>query len=336
MEDPIKYISTVEIKHLWNEHNIIWNLNQDVNILSGVNGSGKSTILDCIFGILFAGEIPDKLTGKVDSIKIVFNNGKYILFEYIQDTIKSLEAKAKDSNKFKNIISNLKEREGKDYKKIKEVSFKVTSFDNIKMDLVRIQNLIEIDVISTFDNALVESEAVTKLSNEDVKTELDWVLYRLQKKYLDYQLNLGKKAIEALSKKDKEIEDVKNISYYQEHFLNLVDELFKSTGKKINRDKNELTFLKNQDEIKVYDLSSGEKQILVILLTVLIQNNKTSILFMDEPEISLHFDWQKKLIENIRSLNPSVQIILATHSPAVVMEGWLDKVSEVSDLIELN
>ena len=54
---------------------------------------------------------------------------------------------------------------------------------------------------------------------------------------------------------------------------------------------------------------------------------------MDEPEISLHFDWQKKLIQYIREINPNAQIILATHSPAVVIEGWRDKVSDVRDLI---
>jgi len=54
---------------------------------------------------------------------------------------------------------------------------------------------------------------------------------------------------------------------------------------------------------------------------------------MDEPEISLHFDWQKKLIGFINALNPNIQIILATHSPAVIMEGWLDRVTEVSDII---
>jgi len=66
----------------------------------------------------------------------------------------------------------------------------------------------------------------------------------------------------------------------------------------------------------------------------LVQDNKNAILFMDEPELSLHFDWQKKLIEYIRQLNPNVQIILATHSPAIIMEGWMDKVSDVSDLIK--
>jgi predicted ATPase len=79
-------------------------------------------------------------------------------------------------------------------------------------------------------------------------------------------------------------------------------------------------------------LSSGEKQLIIILLTVLIQDNKPSILFMDEPETSLHIEWQKKIIQYIRELNPNVQVIMATHSPALVMEGWMDKVFEVRDI----
>ena len=55
---------------------------------------------------------------------------------------------------------------------------------------------------------------------------------------------------------------------------------------------------------------------------------------MDEPEISLHVEWQEKLIRLIRELNPNVQIILTTHSPAVIMNGWMDAVTEVSDITE--
>jgi predicted ATP-dependent endonuclease of OLD family len=65
---------------------------------------------------------------------------------------------------------------------------------------------------------------------------------------------------------------------------------------------------------------------------VLVQDNNPSILLMDEPEISLHIDWQRKLISHIRELNPNVQIIIASHSPAIIMEGWLDKVVEISDI----
>lgn len=45
---------------------------------------------------------------------------------------------------------------------------------------------------------------------------------------------------------------------------------------------------------------------------------------MDEPEVSLHVEWQQRLISLIRELNPNVQIVLTTHSPALVMDGWLD------------
>ena len=48
---------------------------------------------------------------------------------------------------------------------------------------------------------------------------------------------------------------------------------------------------------------------LVILLTVLVQDNSHCVLFMDEPEASLHIEWQQKLIAMIRELNPNVQII---------------------------
>ena len=69
-----------------------------------------------------------------------------------------------------------------------------------------------------------------------------------------------------------------------------------------------------------------------ILLTVLVQDNQPFALFMDEPEISLHVEWQQRLISLIRSLNPNVQIILTTHSPALIMNGWIDAVTEVSDI----
>ena len=73
-------------------------------------------------------------------------------------------------------------------------------------------------------------------------------------------------------------------------------------------------------------------QILIILLTVLVEDNMPYVLFMDEPEVSLHLEWQKRLVDLCLELNPNVQIILTTHSPAIVMNGWVDSVTEVSDI----
>ena len=110
-------------------------------------------------------------------------------------------------------------------------------------------------------------------------------------------------------------------------FVGLAD-----TGKKIVRTENEIRFSQIGETLVPYQLSSGEKQMLAILLTVLVEDNQHYVLFMDEPEVSLHIEWQKRLIDLCVELNPNVQIILTTHSPAVVMNGWMDAVTEVTDI----
>jgi predicted ATP-binding protein involved in virulence len=71
---------------------------------------------------------------------------------------------------------------------------------------------------------------------------------------------------------------------------------------------------------------------LAILLTVMVEDQQPYVLFMDEPEVSLHIEWQKRLIDLVVEMNPNVQIILTTHSPAVIMNGWMENVTEVSDI----
>ena len=109
-------------------------------------------------------------------------------------------------------------------------------------------------------------------------------------------------------------------------------EVMLPTREKLERGKKSALMNVIGEMLMPYQLSSGEKQMLAILLTVLIEDNQHYVLFMDEPEVSLHVDWQKNLIDMILDLNPNVQIILTTHSPAVIMNGWLDKVTEVTDI----
>ena len=169
-----------------------------------------------------------------------------------------------------------------------------------------------------------------KMADKNVKSELDWQLYQLQRRYLDYQVNVGNRIIECLTSGHPE--EAATISQPKTKFQDLVDELFGETGKKILRKSNEILFEQDGDTLYPYQLSSGEKQLLVILLTVLVQDNRTGVLFMDEPEVSLHVEWQQRLISLIRELNPNVQIVLTTHSPAMIMDGWMDAVTEVSDI----
>ncbi|WP_079202651.1 AAA family ATPase [Pseudomonas sp. CC6-YY-74] len=103
-------------------------------------------------------------------------------------------------------------------------------------------------------------------------------------------------------------------------FIALLNELMQRKTLHIN-ERNEIVITTFSGKVlKPTQLSSGEKQILIILGEALLQEGKTYIYMADEPEISLHVAWQESLAKNIKSLNPSAQIIFATHSPDVVGE----------------
>lgn len=118
-------------------------------------------------------------------------------------------------------------------------------------------------------------------------------------------------------------------------FYDTVNRLFAKTEKVIEIDPhtNHLIFMDNGEVIPLYKLSSGEKQLLVILLRVFLMDEQPYILLMDEPEISLHIEWQYRLFEEIRCLNPNCQIITSTHSPSLFGDGWGDKLVFVEDLV---
>lgn len=70
--------------------------------------------------------------------------------------------------------------------------------------------------------------------------------------------------------------------------------------------------------IPLQSLSSGEKQLLQILLETLVAG--TSTIMIDEPELSLHVDWQNRLVASMLRVNRHCQLLLATHSPEVQVD----------------
>jgi predicted ATPase len=71
-------------------------------------------------------------------------------------------------------------------------------------------------------------------------------------------------------------------------------------------------------DIGLASLSSGEKQALRVFTEVLAVGE--SAVLIDQPEISLHIDWQKNLIKYMQTLNPHAQLLLATHSPEIMAD----------------
>lgn len=82
---------------------------------------------------------------------------------------------------------------------------------------------------------------------------------------------------------------------------------------------NSKLIIEKEDELLSYiDLSSGEKQLLIIFIKTLLEKGKHMLSVTDEPELSLHILWQKEIIEAMMELNPNSQMILSTHSPDIV------------------
>ena len=79
------------------------------------------------------------------------------------------------------------------------------------------------------------------------------------------------------------------------------------------------------------DLSSGEKEIVVMYFNLIFESNpmrSCSIYLVDEPEISLHVEWQHRIIDDLQKIlsidDNKKQIIICTHSPQVIGEHWKD------------
>lgn len=302
-----KYIDKVEIKGMFGRYDVDWQLNPDVNILVGENGTGKSTILRGIQ-------------------RINLSNKAKISFPYNFVDNKNISL-SKMTLRHKLSIDNdtitLQQYPFDEAHKTQEYS--INSYLNYLDDIPPIY------FIQTFDNYLPKKDETSK---DYIRTHLD---VELDKQILNYMFFENKK-FKDNSNRNKSLKEVLRNSFL---FLEITNKLFKDTYKEvILSNKNDGTTdsifrvkITNDKELSLFDLSSGEKQLLVILLIILCQDKKPSILLMDEPEISLDVSWQFELISIIRELNPNCQLIIVTHSPAIYGKGWRDKVFFIDDLI---
>ena len=279
MENNGKYISQVLVRKMWGRVNLQWNnVNEDVNILVGINGCGKTTLLNLIYDRCNGTKIKKDIAEEVSCTDI----------DSPVTYIRSFDVPANARKKTESMLLQ-------ELKHIVNQNGEGTSFFDYRM----------------------------KMLNYPQKAAV-------------IQERIGK-------------------------FFALVNSLFEETGKEIAIDpqNNTLTFhVKDSEDyivtednlqittedgsllttegvnVRLEQLSSGEKQMLLILTTVFLQEEKPNVLLMDEPEISLHISWQDRLIELIRKLNPNCQVILTTHSPNIFASGWEDKLVFIQDLEE--
>lgn len=269
-----KYIKSVYIRNFWSKGDIYWEMDKEVSVLIGANGSGKTTILNLIHEAL----------GK-EEVEI-------------------------DYNKF-NIIDHI------------ELIF--TNNSSIKVD----------NGLRTFTNSSLGDFHIKKINTFDIptftinKSTLDNSIEALREPFTRYQRDLLKKIEYHFSTSTKGFSDEQRRQLFakKQLFINYINELF--ADKEFIEDTFDFKVGQQKNNLSPFQLSSGEKQLFIILLTLLLQDTKPAILLMDEPEISLHLDWQRQLIAMAKNLNPNCQLIIATHSPSVFFKGWSDKIVRI-------
>jgi predicted ATP-binding protein involved in virulence len=109
-----------------------------------------------------------------------------------------------------------------------------------------------------------------------------------------------------------------------DRYLSIVNSFLADSGKalQVSRTEGLQVQIGDRKPIPITSLSSGESQI-VVLITHLVFNpaaEPANVFIIDEPELSLHLRWQELFVESLRKANPKIQMILATHSPSIILD----------------
>jgi predicted ATP-dependent endonuclease of OLD family len=319
-------IKEFEIRNLYGKYTIKSQLDEKVNIIVGNNGTYKTTLLR-ILNSISSFVLPMDFFN-LDSVEIKENNNLSVKYNEYDSTVSELGEKAKDNNLLKQMYEKvLSDTHTISQKNNLTVNYHIlTAFqDGKEIEDEDYSKQAKVNIISTFD--------IKGDGNDKEKSFLDSNLEKLQSEYGYYLSELMKELTDHISTSSSITKvELDKINERKNDFIRLVNEAFAETGKKLNPDSAKLKFEKDGKIIEAKDLSSGEKQLLIILLTVLLERGQEYVLMLDEPEISMHISWQYKLIDMILELNPNVQIILTTHSPMIFSDGWGDKAIHMEDI----
>jgi len=112
--------------------------------------------------------------------------------------------------------------------------------------------------------------------------------------------------------------EVERATEPQRQLERLVHRLYSGNKRVIFTEESILVESITGERIGLESLSSGEKHLIRMFVECL--GAGPNAILIDEPEISVHIDWQRELMEILHSLNKDAQFIVATHSPEIMAE----------------
>ena len=259
----------------------------DLVVLAGVNGSGKTRILESVLRYF-----QDCLNYKQSNIEagIFYGEKEKKCISNVQDFFYGLE-----NFSYYEVNNPL-------YEKHIEIKNKLDILPKIIYVPTEI-NFQKMDVAST---TLVQEYKFINIVNTNL--------------IKDIPSYIATKMISAMLKnKNEKVGDV------QKKVFNEINEIFENLSidvkvEDISQDGRNITLFTNSagDKFDINELSSGEKQLFLRTLAIKMLNPENSIILIDEPELSLHPKWQQRIVDVYRKIGENNQIIIATHSPHIL------------------
>ena len=307
----IKNIKINKVRHLKNLDIPVCDNKCKHIILTGQNGSGKTSILDAIAVFLNS---------------IVMGKHPEDIFAMINDTQKYMEYnKNSDERRLQQYEERLKNL-NRNYSEITDgvwLNFN-TSFVNIQKQFETGQF-----VVAYYKADRVFSSIEPK-HVEKVQLKSDYAIDETpREEFVKYLLDLKMTQALAVSggKKDK----AETIRIWFEKFDDLLKRIFNDKSVRLEFDEETFKFSIVMDEREPFDfntLSSGYAAILDIVVDLIIRMEKqlnrsfdftiSGIVLIDEIETHLHLDLQKKIMELLTTVFPNIQFVVSSHSPFIL------------------
>lgn len=334
------YLKRIELKRLFGFRDIVWDVYKDVNILGGVNGSGKSTIFHMCSQLLGAGYITDPaLAKKAEQVELTFDNDYKMTWDK-----QSVTKQFKQAKGF--VYHNIEEGRVNADGTFLVQRTKLVDNEGVLIDPGYIVERVLTDIVSSFDQVISDAQTAPDQKKNETDAEDRTYLDKLLTESIAYrnakisQILLsslsrtmaGKKGIEGrqITIDDKDAQYIQLFRMAMEEFFGLHYEIKGDMESKIT-----LISKKTGKVIPYQDLSLGEKEILLLILHVSNTYDLPVVFWLDEPDLGLHVDWQIKLVGCLKRLNPNIQLFIATHAPSMV-EGYYENVTEMSGITTEN
>ena len=278
----------------------------DVIVLAGVNGSGKTTILEAILDFFKIKKVNYKEPEKSNIYLNIFfeqeekwgiESFEKLSYETSEHKLSLYFSTLMSYNYYKNYNNN-------PYKN--EIETQIIKYTKNLPKIIYVPANNSFEEVKTETTTLSRKYQFINMINSDVIRDIPSYIATRRIYLATVEENLTMK--EVTNKVINEINDIFNI-------LELDVKL-----KGFSKDEKTLPIFENSagEEFDINDLSSGEKQLFLRTLSIKMLEPKNSIILIDEPELSLHPKWQQRIVEVYKNIGENNQIILATHSPHIL------------------